>query len=95
MVKAEETEKDLSGPTHMINLIRQNAYKIGVKLDGENVFMEIDTGSGVTLLSRKDFESIDGDIGSLKPSKLILRGYSGGTIGCLGEKVMRVEIDNQ
>ena len=35
----------------MINQIRHNAYKIGVKLDGGNVSMELDTGSGVTLLS--------------------------------------------
>ena len=95
MVKAEKVEKDLSGPTHMINQIRHNAYKIGVKLDGGNVSMEIDTGSGVPLLSRKDFESIDGDVRSLKPSKLILRGYSGGTIGCLGEKTMKVEMGDQ
>ena len=95
MVKAEKVEKDLSGPTHMINQIRHNAYKIGVELDGGNVSMEIATRSGVTLLSRKDFESIDGDVRSLKPSKLILRGYSGGTIGCLGEKTMKVEMGDQ
>ena len=57
--------------------------------------MEIDTGSGVTLLSKRDFERFVGDINSLQPSKLILRGYSGGKISCLGEKVMKIEINNQ
>jgi hypothetical protein len=93
-VSAEE-EKDLQGPTHVINLIRQNSYRTDVMLDGKNVNMEIDTGSGVTLLSRQEFERINGDTRSLQPSRLILKGYSGGKIDCLGEKVMSVQINNQ
>ena len=57
--------------------------------------MEIDTGSGVTVLSKQDFEKIGGDLESLQTSNLILKGYSGGKIICLGEKVMSVQINNQ
>ena len=57
--------------------------------------MEIDTGSVVTILCKSDFDRISGDYDSLKPSRLILKGYSGGEIKCLGEKVMHVQIQNQ
>ena len=45
----------------MINTIRQNSYTTEVMLDGKNIIMEIDTGSGVTLLSKTDFMMINGD----------------------------------
>ena len=93
MVSAEE--EVVEGPTHMINLVRQNSYKTEVKLDGRSTVMEIDTGSGVTLLSRTDFSKINGEVKSLQPSKIILKGYTGNKIQCLGEKMMSVEINNQ
>ena len=45
--------------------------------------MEIDTGSGVTLLSKTDFNKINGEVKSLQPSKLILKGYTGNKIQCI------------
>ena len=62
--------------THKINLIRKNSFKTEVEFDGRSLNMEIDTGSGVTLLSKQDFEKINGDLNSLDKSRLILRGYS-------------------
>ena len=44
----------------MINTIRQNSYTTEVMLDGKSIIMEIDTGSGVTLL-KTDFMMINGD----------------------------------
>ena len=55
--------------------------------------MEVDTGSGVTLLNKRDFQKIS-DVESLQPSILILRGYTGNQITCLGEKSMKVEINS-
>ena len=46
-------------------------------------------------MSRQDFEKLNGEIRSLQPPRLILQGYSGGKIDCLGEKVMTVQINNQ
>ena len=65
-------EEDIHGPTHMINTIRQNSYTTKVILDGKIIIMEIDTGSGVTLLSKTDFMKI-----ALSSSRLILKGYTG------------------
>ena len=96
MFRITEVSQDIiQGPTHTINLVRQGSYKTEVVQDGKRVDMEVDTGSGVTLLSRADFEKTGGELKSLQPSKLILRGYTGDRIKCLGEKVMEVEINKQ
>ena len=78
----------------MVNTVG-NSYKTDVILNGRNVSMEIDTGSGVTLLSKSDFNKIGGKLKSLQASRLILRGYTGDQIPCLGEKSMKVEINGQ
>ena len=75
--------------------LRQGSYKTDVILDGKTINMDIDTGSGVTVLSKQDFDKIGGDLESLQTSNLILKGYSGGRINCLGEKVMSIQINNQ
>ena len=63
-------------------------------LDGKKITMEIDTGSGVTLLCKTDFDKI-GNMSSLQASKLILKGYTGNKIKCLGEKLMTVQIKDE
>ena len=92
----EETEQQLlSGPTHMINTIRQVSYKTDVTFHSRTINMEIDTGSGVTVLSKQDFEEIGGDLESVQTYNFILKGYSGGRIICLWERVMSIQINNQ
>ena len=80
--------------THNINMIKENRYKTEVVPDGTHVSMEVDTGSRVTLLNKRDFQKIS-DVESLQPAKLILRGYTGNQITCLGEKSMKVEINGE
>ena len=89
------TEEEIQGPTHMINLVKENNYKTEVMLDGKETTMEIDTGSRVILLSKKTFKEIGGDIERLKKSRLILKGYTGNEIRCLGEKIMSVQINGE
>ena len=48
-IQEETGQQLLSGPTHMINMIRQGSYKTDVILDGKTINMDIDTGSGVTV----------------------------------------------
>ena len=88
-------EEDIQGPTHMINTIRHNSYTTEVMLNGKSITMEIDTGSGVTLLSKADFMKIKGEENTLSSSRLILKGYTGDRIKCLGEKHMEVQINGQ
>ena len=67
ITEEEDTEVSqdiIQGLTHIINLVRQGSYKTEVVLDGKRVDMEVDTGSGVTLLSRADFEKTGGGGGS-------------------------------
>ena len=64
------TEEEIQGPTH---LVRENGYRTKIVLNGKETTMEIDTGNGVTLMSKKSFEEIGDDVGSLQKSKLILK----------------------
>ena len=85
MLQVTAREGKLEGPTHMVNFVKTKSYKTDVMFENKNMSMEIDTGSGVTLLSQTD----------LKPSNLILKSYTGNQIQCLGEKVMKTNINNQ
>ena len=62
VINEEEIQKPepdrLHGPTHIINMVRQGSYKTDVILDGSKVSMEIDTGSGVTVVSKQDFDKM-------------------------------------
>ena len=57
--------------------------------------MEIDTGSSLTLLNSSDLFKMGNQIDTLKPPTVILEGYTGNTIKCLGEKEMNVKVRNQ
>ena len=48
--------------------------------------MEIDTGSSLTLLNSSDFFFLGNQVDTLKPPTVILEGYTGNTIKCLGGK---------
>ena len=85
----------LEGPTHMINNTRQASYKTDVSFNGNVVNMEIDTGSGVTILSKQDYDNMSLASRNLETSRLILKGYSGSELKCLGERTMQVNINGQ
>ena len=70
-------------------------YKLGVTINGQEVSMEIDTGSSVTLLNSKDFSRIGGVTDTLKPATVVLKSYTGNVIKCLGEKEMNVQVGEQ
>ena len=57
--------------------------------------MEIDTGSSLTLLNSSDLFKMGNQIDTLKPPTVILEGYTGNTIKCLGEIEMNVKVGNQ
>ncbi|CAB4007683.1 Retrovirus-related Pol poly from transposon [Paramuricea clavata] len=70
-------------------------YKLGVNINGQEVSMEIDTGSSVTLLNSGDFERMGGDTNVLKPSTVVLKSYTGNEIKCYGEDNMKVKVGEQ
>ena len=70
-------------------------YKLGVEINGKTVTMEIDTGSSVTLLNRKDFEKVGGRTETLQPATVVLKSYTGNVIKCFGESEMKVTVGNQ
>ena len=57
--------------------------------------LEIDTGSGVTLINRSDFEKFGMPLTSLSKPTIRLRGFSGNKIACLGEVQIAVTINGQ
>ena len=61
-------------------------YKLFVTIEDNEIPMEINTGSSVTLLNSSDFFKIGNQIDTLKPPAVILEGYTGNAIKCMGEK---------
>ena len=59
------------------------------------ISLEIDTGSGVTLINRSDFEKLGMPLTSLSKPTIRLRGFSGNQIACLGEVQIPVTINGQ
>ena len=55
-----------------------------------HVRMEIDTGSGISILNRRDYEKLGGSTSTLSTPTVRLMGFSGSAIKCLGETVMDV-----
>ncbi|KXJ08290.1 Retrovirus-related Pol polyprotein from transposon 17.6 [Exaiptasia diaphana] len=81
---------------HSVNTSANTSlYKLTVNIEDANVKMEIDTGSAVTLLNTSDFKKVGGSISTLKPSTVVLKGYTGNTIKCLGEKEMSLRVGDQ
>jgi hypothetical protein len=70
-------------------------YKLGVKINGQEASMEIDTGSSVTLLNSSDFERMGGNTNVLKPATVVLKSYTGNEIKCCGEDNMKVKVGEQ
>ena len=55
-----------------------------------HVRMEIDTGNGISILNRRDYEKLGGSTSTLSTPTVRLMGFSGSAIKCLGETVMNV-----
>ena len=70
-------------------------YKLTVTIQDQEVPMEVDTGSSVTLLSSTDFTKIRGQVTTLSPPTVLLKSYTGEIIQCLGEREMDVKVGDQ
>ena len=70
-------------------------YKLTVTIEDQEVPMEVDTGSSVTLLSSADFTKTGGQVTALKTPTVLLKSYTGDIIQCLGEKEMDVKVGDQ
>ena len=58
-------------------------YKLTVTTEDQEVPMEVDTGSSVTLLSSADFTKIGGQVAKLRPPTVLLKSYTGDIIQCM------------
>lgn len=95
-----EVQEDISSLQtvymHSVNASNNSTlYKLTVKIDDNDVNMEIDTGSAVTLLNDTVFKKMGGNTSTLKPSTVLLKGYTGDIIKCFGEKEMSVKVGEQ
>ena len=70
-------------------------YKLTVTIEDQEVPMEVDTGSSVTLLSSAGFTKTGWQVTTLKPPTVLLKSYTGDIIQCLGEKEMDVKVGDQ
>ena len=83
-------------------LIRESSqhvppYRVNVHVNDVNtpINMEFDTGSGVSILSKHDFERIGGVVSDLSKPSVRLRVFTDIPISCLGEKHMKVSLNGQ
>ena len=70
-------------------------FKVTVGIQDTPITMEIDTGSSVTLITKADFLKTLDTCDTLKTPSVILKGYGGNKIKCIGEKEMKIQIGEQ
>ena len=68
---------------------------VTVGIQDTPITMEIDTGSSVTLITKADFLKTLDTCDTLKTPSVILTGYGGNKIKCIGEKEMKIQIGEQ
>ncbi|KAK3760834.1 hypothetical protein RRG08_034677 [Elysia crispata] len=68
---------------------------VTVGIQDTPITMEIDTGSSVTLITKADFLKTLDTCDTLKTPSVILKGYGGNKIKCIGEKEMKIQIGEQ
>lgn len=88
---------DASVPMYQINAVNGGTrppYMVSAEINGSPLLvkMEIDTGSSVSILNKRDFEKLGTTLSSLSPPTVQMVGFSGSKIPCLGEKEMPVNI---
>ena len=69
--------------------------KLTITIQDQEVPMEVDTGSSVTLSSSTDFTKTGGQVTTLRPHTVLLKSYTGDIIQCLGEREMDVKVGDQ
>ncbi|KAK3798940.1 hypothetical protein RRG08_035567 [Elysia crispata] len=70
-------------------------FKVTVGVQVTPITMEIDTGSSVTLITKADFLKTIDTCDTLKTPSVILKGYGGNKIKCIGEKEMKIQKGEQ
>ena len=97
----DEPEGDSDGDSgedvplfHVNNNPEKSNHPLIVSVDVNNscIAMELDTGSGVTVLSERDFKKCNGDVRTLQKPSVTLTGFSGMKIKCIGETTLPVTI---
>ena len=69
------------------------SYKLEIAVNDVPVVMEIDTGSGISIISVHDFESLGVSRINLTKPSVRMTGFSGAEIKCIGEGKFNVSID--
>ena len=99
------SENNDSDPEYEASYLKINSIQseksdpllIELKIDNKNVKMEIDTGSEISVMSKREFESCWGKrkLNQLNSTKTILRTFSGEKIKPLGIAKVKVEYQGQ
>ena len=72
-----------------------DAILIPIEIAGKEIEMELDTGSAVTIMTSKDFEKVSKGKWQVKPTKVLLKTYTGERIKPLGEVDVDVRYDDK
>ena len=90
-------DDDDSGEIVPMFIVRNNGssispYLIKVLVNDVPIEMEIDTGSGISIVNLCEYEKLGGVVSALAKPTIRLRGVSNAEIQCLGEIAMDVDI---
>ncbi|GFO04106.1 Pol polyprotein [Plakobranchus ocellatus] len=87
LIEVEEEEEE----SYIFYNSGRRAFHITMNVNGKEVKMELDTGSGVTIMPEKIFTEIFQDEIKLKRTSQILKTYSGSIIPLKGEAMVNVK----
>lgn len=90
----DQSDEDFSN-LFCINSVGANPpLHVDVLIDDVPIQFQLDTGAGVSLMNKNDFDKHFGNI-PLCPTAVKLRSYSGNKIPVVGEKSVKVSVGNQ
>ena len=77
----------------LVGSAKVKPFTVDVHINGKPVTMEIDTGSGVSILNSHDFNRI-ANFADLRAPSIRSKGFSGSYIDCVGEMELPVPIES-
>lgn len=92
-VEADSSEDDVTFDLFKLGQCKEDPLMLNVRLNGEPLSMELDTGSGRSIISEKTYRSLwpTGARPKIQPSRVQLKTYTGECVKPVGE--ITVDVD--
>ncbi|XP_038065755.1 uncharacterized protein K02A2.6-like [Patiria miniata] len=81
--------KHLEPEANTVNKLSVKPYQMELEINNSSITMELDTGSPWTIVSYETYKKV-GKLGTIRPSKVSLKTYTGAKVKILGEAEVTV-----